>query len=95
MESASAVAAAAAFNGLLCKPTPLVFNSFLASAQASSSSFVAVAGSDISKGAQVFLLYEIPVSLLARRFLDANSSDKLQIMVYQKKARIFPILCAE
>jgi hypothetical protein len=61
----------------LYRPIPLVFNSYLMT----QNNFIAVAGSDISLNAQVFLLYEIPVTLLARRFTDALSKEKLKTMV--------------
>lgn len=60
----------------LFKPIPLVFNTALFS----QNNFVAVAATDINLNSQVYLLYEIPTSLLARRF-DTNKNEKFKIMV--------------
>lgn len=73
-------------NSLLFKPVPLaaMFNQSSSSAAHSHilTQFVAVAGSDISQDAQVFLLYDMPIHLLARRFAHAETThDKLKIMV--------------
>ena len=50
----------------LFKPTPIVFNTL--SLIQNYNNFIACAGSDIEFDAKVYLLYEIPTSLLARRF---------------------------
>jgi len=61
----------------LFRPIPLVFNSF----GFSQNNFITVAGCDINLNSQVYLLYEMPTSLLARRFNDNKTDNKFNIMV--------------
>ena len=61
----------------LLRPIPLVFNSY----GLTHNTCLAVAGSDINLDAQVYLLYEIPTSLLARRFNHEITDNNLKIMV--------------
>ncbi|CAF0708679.1 unnamed protein product [Brachionus calyciflorus] len=58
----------------LLKPIPITFSY--------QSQFIIMAGSDINLDAQVYLLYEIPIALLARRFRD-NKFDNCKIMVHE------------
>lgn len=62
----------------LLKPIPIMFSQTFAY----HNQFVTSAGSDINMDAQVYLLYEVPVVLLARRFL-YKKNDHVQIMVSQ------------
>ena len=47
------------------------------------SNFISNAGCDITIGARVYLLYEMPLTLLARRFNDSQNIniDKFKILV--------------
>ena len=63
----------------LFKPIPLIFNNPCGLTQ--SANCLSVAGGDINLDAQVYLLYEIPTSLLARRFNYDQSENYLKIMV--------------
>ncbi len=68
----------------LYKPIPIVFNNTLGLIQNYTNSFIAVSGSDIDLDAKVYLLYEIPLSLLARRFncfTNGKNDNKLNILV--------------
>ncbi|RNA00525.1 MDS1 and EVI1 complex locus EVI1-like, partial [Brachionus plicatilis] len=62
----------------LLKPIPIMFSQTFAY----HNQFVTSAGSDINLDAQVYLLYEVPVTLLARRFIN-NKSDHIKIMVHE------------
>jgi len=81
----------------LFKPIPLLLNTYGPSHTASTAmtidmintshenkcpgQCVAVAGSDINLDAQVYLLYEMPTSLLARRFNFEKNENIYKIMV--------------
>ncbi len=67
----------------LYKPIPIVFNNTLGLIQNYTNSFIAVAGTDIDLDSKVYLLYEIPISLLARRFncFTGKNDNKLNILV--------------
>jgi len=65
----------------LYRPIPLFFNTLALNChQHQQQNFVTIAGSDINQDAQVYLLYEIPITLLAKRFND-NKCEKLSIAV--------------
>ena len=61
----------------LCKPVPVPLNPFLIN----QSNFIAIAGSDIQIGAQVYLLYEIQTAFLAKNFNNSSKCDKKKIYV--------------
>ena len=76
----------------LFKPIPLLLNTHggltsTIGSQAHGSNCVTVAGSDINLDAQVYLLYEMPTSLLARRFNYEKSESFYKIQV--KFASVF------
>jgi hypothetical protein len=74
-----AAAAAAAMATLNCmyKPMPtLMFDSYASAAMSGRSGLIATAGCDINANAQVYLLYEMPVTMLAKRFLTASSGSQ-------------------
>ena len=65
----------------LYKPVPVPFNNsspfFI-----NQSNYIAIAGSDIQVGSQVYLLYEIPTAFLARNFYYSSKyDDKMKIFV--------------
>lgn len=52
------------------------------SSTAHSSSFIAFAGSEINVDSKVYLLYDVPMALLAKRFHDLDKiDDKIRILV--------------
>jgi hypothetical protein len=62
----------------LYKPVPVTLNPILIN----QSNYIAVAGSDIQIGSQVYLLYEIPTAFLARNFNNSSTlDDKVKIYV--------------
>ena len=62
----------------LYKPVPIALNSIFIN----QSNYIAVAGSDIQVGSQVYLLYEIPTAFLARNFNNTSKlDDKVKIHV--------------
>jgi len=70
----------------LFKPIPLLLNTHggvtsTMGSQVNGSNCVTVAGSDINLDAQVYLLYEMPTSLLARRFNYDKSESFYKIQV--------------
>ena len=72
----------------LFKPIPLLFNTHTSAmttpipmVNTQSDKCLAVAGSDINLDAQVYLLYEMPTSLLARRFNFNKNDNVYKIMV--------------
>ena len=67
----------------LLRPIPLVFNSYALTQHQSPQhhNCLVVAGSDINVDAQVYLLYEMPTSMLAKRFNYDLNDGYLKIMV--------------
>lgn len=43
--------------------------------------FITIAGSDINQTSQVYLLYEVPTDLLAKRFLLNTNLERFKLMV--------------
>jgi hypothetical protein len=77
-------------NNQLFKPVPSFMNSLLAfniqrqqqqQQHRFDNKYIAVAANDIQKNSQVYLLYDIPVSLLAKRFITTLNEDHFKIMV--------------
>lgn len=62
--------------GPLCKPIPITPSSC-----AIPSEYISIAGSDINSTSQVYLLYEVPTDLLAKRFLLKPNVERFKLLV--------------
>ena len=83
--TAAAMAAASALANhatLLYKPIPLGFNSYFFN----QNELISIAGSNINADDKVYLVYEMPISVLAKRF-DETKTEKLEISVSDGEKR--------